>query len=320
MAFDLALSDLVTIGPRFVGAAFIWAGAIKAIAPHTFRSHLRALDAVSSKFVAPAVSLAAGLETAWGLMLLVDAASSIAYPATVLLLLVLTSISWWGVRSGKAKDCGCYGGFIQPSISQSIAINSAFAALIIAAWLLGTPSTSVAPWQIAIIVTGGLGFGLLGHVAQRFEFRHGRLMFETSPLKVGNRWRHSWADGQTARIDGEMLVAFLGPNCPYCSMFVKIANAMVQSPHLPRVVGVMSATDEEVRAYSERLGIRFPVATVSQSLMGRLARAVPTAVIVESGKIQEMWVGDMPPKIVSRFRDAFFPGLPDRVAESATAS
>jgi len=90
---------------------------------------------------------------------------------------------------------------------------------------------------------------------------------------------------------------------------------MVQSPTLPRVVGVIAAPDAEVKSYIDNYGIRFPVSTVSQSLMGRLVRGVPTAVIVESGAIKEMWIGNMPPAIVDRFRDAFFPNLA-KVAEA----
>lgn len=314
-AFDLSSpADWLTLGPRLVGATFIYAGAIKAIAPHTFRSHLRSLGWIRWNLLAPAVTAAAGLEAGWGVALLTGAAPALVYPATLLLLVVLTSISWWGVRSGKAKDCGCYGGYIQPSISQSIAMNATFALLILAAWASRTPSMDITWWRLALILVVGFGFAGLAYSALRFEKKNGRLLFDTSPLKVGNRWKHAWADGTTADVDGEVLVAYLGANCPYCSQFVKVANAMVQSPKLPRVVGVMSAPTEQVQAYIEDYAIRFPVATVSESLFGRLTRAVPTVVIVKSGKIEEMWAGNMPPVIVDRFRDAFFPNVATPVA------
>lgn len=307
-------ADWLTLGPRLVGLTFIYAGAIKAIAPHTFQNHLRSLGWIRWNLVSPAVTAAAGLEVAWGVALLTGAAPALVYPATLLLLGVLTSISWWGVRSGKAKDCGCYGGYVQPSISQSIALNATFALLIGAAWAARTPTLEITWWQLALVLIAGIGSAGLAEAAQRFENKNGRLMFDTSPLKVGKKWKHSWADGATADVDGEVIVAYLGTNCPYCSQFVKVANAMVQSPKLPRVVGVIAAPDDEVKAYIDSYGIRFPVSTVSQSLMGRLTRAVPTAVIVNAGKIEEMWIGNMPPLIVDRFRDAFFPDLAKQVA------
>jgi hypothetical protein len=218
------------------------------------------------------------------------------------------------VRSGKAKDCGCYGGYIQPSITQSVAMNATFALLVAAAWVSRTPTLAVTWWQIASILVIGIACAGVAEAAQRYENKNGKLMFETSPLKIGNKWKHSWADGATSDVAGEVLVAYLGTNCPYCSQFVKVANAMIQSPSLPRVVGVISAPETEVQSYIDTYGIRFPVSTVSQSMMGRLTRAVPTAVIVKSGKIEDMWIGNMPPAIVDRFRDAFFPDLPKVVA------
>lgn len=314
-AFDLSTpADWLTLGPRLVGLTFIYAGAIKAIAPHTFQNHLRSLGWIRWNLIAPAVTAAAGLEVAWGVALLTGAATAVLYPATVLLLVVLTSISWWGVRSGKAKDCGCYGGYVQPSIYQSIGLNATFALLIAAAWAARPATMEITWWQLALVVIAGLASAGVAEAAQRFENKNGRLMFDTSPLKVGNKWKHAWADGATADVNGEVLVAYLGMNCPYCSQFVKVANAMVQSPKLPRVVGVISAPENEVKDYIDKYGIRFPVSTVSQSLMGRLTRAVPTAVIVNAGKIEEMWVGNMPPLIVDRFRDAFFPDLVKQVA------
>jgi hypothetical protein len=306
--------EWLRLGPSIVGATFLWAGAIKAIAPHTFQNHLRSLGWVPPRLVGWAVTLAAGMEGGWGVALIIMAAPALVYPVTIALLLILTSISWWGVRSGKAKDCGCYGGFVQPSIAQSIALNSMFALLVILAWATSSPSASVQLWQAGLILTTTVGLAALAFFAQRFENVNGRLLFDTSPLKVGRRWKNSWADGATSAIDGEILVAYLGANCPYCSQFVKVANAMVQSPALPHVVGVMSAPDADVREYIQKSAVRFPVVTISQSLMGRLTRAVPTVVIVDQGEIKSMWAGNMPPEIVDRFRDAFFPDVSDKLS------
>ncbi len=315
--FEAGPSTWLTIGPRLVGATFIYTGIIKAIAPHTFQNHLSSLGWIPWKLQRPAVTAAAGVEGAWGIALLAGAAPALFYPATIALLVVLTTISWWGVRSGKAKDCGCYGGYIQPSIAQSMAINATLIAFLAIAWEFTNPTMDAALWQITLIVVAGIALAGLAETAQRFESTTGKPMFDTNPLKVGEPWKHRWADGATAGMDGEVLVAYLGTNCPYCSQFVKVANAMVQSPTLPRVIGVMSAPDPQVAEYVKNYEVRFPVVTVSQSLMGRLTRAVPTAVIVESGKIQEMWVGNMPPAIVDRFRDAFFPSMAKPVPEPA---
>lgn len=321
MMFDFqhaTTADWLSIGPRLVGITFLWAGAIKAFAPHAFARHLASLGWIPWRLQALAVTAAAALEAGWGLALLVNASPGLMLPATVVLLALLTSISWWGVRSGKAKDCGCYGGFIQPSITQSILMNAAFATVAVVSWTTGNRGVGIEMWQLAVILLGILISGGLAEAAQRFERRNDRPMFDTNPLKIGKKWKHPWADGATRRHDGEILVAYLGANCPFCSQFVKIANAMVQSPELPEVIGVMAADSSQVQAYKKDYQIRFPVVTISQSLMARLTRAVPTVVIVNSGIITEMWVGSMPPAVVDRFRDAFFPSV--RKERAATAN
>ncbi|MEO5902693.1 MAG: MauE/DoxX family redox-associated membrane protein, partial [Gemmatimonadaceae bacterium] len=263
LGFEAGPSAWLTIGPRLVGATFIYTGIIKAIAPHTFQNHLSSLGYIPWKLQRLAVTAAAGAEAAWGVALLAGAAPALFYPATIVLLAVLTSISWWGVRSGKAKDCGCYGGYMQPSIKQSIAINATLVALIVIAWKFTSPSMDAALWQITLVVAAGIALAGLTETAQRFESTTGKPMIDTNPLKVGEPWKHRWADGATAGMDGEVLIAYLGPNCPYCSQFVKVANAMVQSPTLPRVIGVMSAPDPQVAEYVKNYEVRFPVVTVS---------------------------------------------------------
>jgi hypothetical protein len=111
-------------------------------------------------------------------------------------------------------------------------------------------------------------------------------------------------------MEGEVLISFLGPDCPYCKQWVKVANAIAQSSSLPSPFGVVAASREAVDGFIKDHGIRFPLGVISPSLMTRLARAVPTTALVVSGVITEIWVGQMPPEFVGRFRRAFFPDAP----------
>ncbi|MEO5579173.1 MAG: MauE/DoxX family redox-associated membrane protein [Gemmatimonadaceae bacterium] len=316
---DITASHLIALGPRLVGATFVWAGVIKAIAPHTFLGHLSGLGLIPRKLLSPSVTAVAGLEVGWGIALLTGVAPGLVYPATVVTLILLASLSWWGVRSGKATDCGCYGGYVRPSIAASIGLNALFAGMVIAAWMARPAAgVSVEPWPVVAVLVGAIGFAALAEAAQRFARNHGRMMFDTSPLKIGRRWHHAWAGGITSSIQGEVLVAFLGPDCPYCSQWVKVANVIVQSPKLPSVVGVVAAPRQRLDTFIEDHGIRFPMAAVSQSLLGRLTQAVPTAVLVDSGRITRLWVGNLPPEFVRRMRTAFFPeAAPDGIPEHA---
>ena len=82
---------------------------------------------------------------------------------------------------------------------------------------------------------------------------------------------------------------------------------MQQTPDLPRVAGVVATTSDALENFVETSGIRFPITTISQTLMNRLVWGVPTTVLVSGGRIQKQWSGNMPPDFYDRFRHAFFP-------------
>jgi hypothetical protein len=296
----------VALGPLVVGATFLWTGAIKAFAPHVFREHLARLGWIPLGSVSYLVPAAAGLETGLGMMLILGLAPQLVLPLTAVLLVVLTAVSWWGVKSGRTTDCGCYGGYVAPSIAQSAMLNAAFIALVILAWQTGAAPSATPEWKIVVIIACTAVFAALGAAAQQFLLKNGRKMIETSPLKVGRHWSRRWGIG-LPEDGGEMMMSYLGPDCPYCKRWVRVLNAMDQAPGLPRVTGIVAVSAEKRDAFIESSGIRFPVVTIPVTLMSRLVWGVPTTVLVSSGRIEDLWGGHMPPEFFNRFKEAFFP-------------
>jgi hypothetical protein len=127
-----------------------------------------------------------------------------------------------------------------------------------------------------------------------------------SPLQPGKRWNTRWSGGTAINTNGEVLISFLGPDCPHCKKWVKIANAMVKSPMLPEVLGVVSVEESRLRQFRDDYEIQFPLARVSVSRMLSLAPAVPTTVLLNHGAIERIWVGNMPSDFSERFITAFF--------------
>ena len=280
---------------------------IKAAAPGTFRRHVASLGVISNALLSPSVTIAAALETGLGVALIVGLEPSITLPGSIILLVALSAISWWGVDSGKAVDCGCYGGFVQPSIWQSLGLNGLFCLLLIPEWIKRIHDSSVVGWQVAAVLSVILIVAVLTEIAQRYELKTGRPLVNTNPLKVGAKWRHRWAHGATAHLNGEFLVSLLGADCPFCQQWVKVGNAIGQSPSLPSVVGVIGDSRVRIDSFAAENGVKFPIAEISPSLMARLANAVPTTVHVVSGRISGIWVGQAPPEFADRVRRAFFP-------------
>ena len=297
---------LIAFGPLLVGATFLWAGAIKAISPHVFEEHLLRFGWIPRRLTPYLVPAAAGLEAAWGIVLILGIAPEVVLPATAVLLVALTAVSWWGVKSGHTTDCGCYGGYVVPSIGQSVMLNGAFVALVTLAWIFGPSVTVSASWKFLVMGAVGIAFAGLAARSRQFMYKHGRMMIETSPLKVGRRWSKRWGTGIPE--DGrEMLVSYLGPDCPHCKQWVRVLNAMYQSPGLPRVTGIVAVSAEKLATFIETSGIRFPIVTIPQTLMSRLVWGVPTTVLVSSGVIETRWGGNMPEDFFHRFKQAFFP-------------
>lgn len=314
-----SVTELPIFAARLVGVAFVWTGIIKMMAPHTFSQHLAKLGWIPNRFLAAAVSAIAGFEGGLGVALFLMVGPRVVLPGTVALLAVLTAVSWWGVKSGKTTDCGCYGGYIQPSILQSVALNSAFASILLAAWRFAPIESVPQRWEIAAVAAAALCVAGVTQAAQWFEGRNGRYMFNTNPLRVGARWRNPWASSAVSLAETESIVAYLGPDCPYCRQWVRFLNAIDASPSLPPVVGVVGTSGENQRRFVEESGIRFPIVNISPSLMARLSPAVPTTVDVVGGKITEIWVGSMPPALYDRFKRAFFPEAASSPADPSAA-
>jgi hypothetical protein len=301
------LKTLLAIGPILVGAVLLWTGVIKSVAPYSFREHLKSLGRIPPTALSTAVVLAAALEATWGTALIVNVLPSLVLPLSAGMLGILTTISWWGVKSGKASDCGCYGGFIEPSIGQSAAINGTFAALLIAWWMTGLAQVQTPAWKIIILAAVLLIVGGFAALSLQSERRNGRPIVDTNPLKVGARWNDRWAGRAGEKQPREFLVSWLGPDCSYCKQWVKAANAISQSDELPPIYGVAAAPQARIDEFMKEYEILFPVRRIPDSVFRRLVRGVPMTVRIVDGRVAEIWGSRMPMEFVVRMKTAFFP-------------
>ena len=295
------------VAVRLVGVTFLWTGMIKAIAPGNFQQHLGSLALFPPAWLEWIVAAVAGVELGLGAALLLGVGLRVIIPVTLVLLVALSSVSVWGVQSGKTADCGCYGGYIQPSIWQSLGLNIAFAGSLLAYFIFLNQPDDWSDWKVAIAVAlgiAGFAFVVYGRV---YERKHARPLIETNPLKVGARWRSSWSGGVKLAPDQESMVVFLGPDCPFCHQWVRFLNAISAAPSLPQVVGAMGASKSRRDTFVKEQRIKFPTVTVSPSLVSRLAPGVPTTVLVAKGRVEAIWMGAMPPAFYNRFKEAFFP-------------
>lgn len=292
---------------RATGLPFLWSGYIKATEPGPFLAHVTRLRLIPAPLLRATVVCIAAFEVSLGMALLLRVAVPYSYIGTAAFLLVLSVITIWGVRSGKTTDCGCYGGYVQPSVPQSLTANTVFGAITLLAWQASAsrPPETFKLWQSALVVLFGAASGVLSAAALRHERRHGEPLFDRNPLKIGNKFNPSWARLDKKYLEQDIIVCFLGTECPHCSRWVRFLNFMSKSPAFPSVVGVLAAPRSTIQSYVEDNSINFPVRGVASSLMARLAPAIPTTVFVKNGLVNDIWLGGAPTQLFPKLRSLF---------------
>lgn len=304
----MAFQTLLPLGAAVVGLVLIVTALMKVAAPFAFFRHVARLElelGVSNRVIVP---IAIGMEGALGAALLVRLAPNIVLPITAAAFVALTGLTVWSITSGKTADCGCYGGFITPSISQSVVLNGTYVLLVIGAWMTMPPQNVAEWWKIATVVLAGILFGGTASYALQHEFQTGVALFTPSPLKAGVKWKSAWSGATPRSPSGERIVTYLGPDCPYCQRWVRALNVIHESSELPPVTGIMSSPRRTISDFVKETGVRFPVSTISEARMQRLATAVPTTVLVENDIIQDVWTGaQLSEGFAERFKEVFFP-------------
>lgn len=275
----------------------------KAYRAPLFAAHLRSLGWFPAVAIPAITSTICGLEAAWGILLISQIAGSVVLPGSIALIAALSLVTWYSVKSGKTEDCGCYAGFVRPSLSQSLSLNFVYIALLTGAMVLGPVST----FGVGEALYGAAGAAIVTALIAVISLRRNSEGTNASPLEPGRSWNAKWSGGFKPPAESEILISYLGPECPYCKRWIKVANAMASSPELPSVVGVVAVGVDRLERFGREHDIRFPVKRIRASEMTKIAPAVPTSVLVNRGKIEEVWMGDMPPDFVTRFISAFFP-------------
>src|SRR5687767_14301096 len=93
----------------FVGVVLLYAGVLKALDSANFLRQVRKYGLLGRALERPATLLFIAFECALGVALIVNASPLVA-PIVAVLLLSFVALTFWGSRSGRVEDCGCYGG------------------------------------------------------------------------------------------------------------------------------------------------------------------------------------------------------------------
>ncbi len=122
------------IGTWIVGAVFLGTGIVKALASQEFITQVFRYRLLSPLLV-PFVAIAfIGLECAWGLGLILNEFPNYLIPGSIILIFCLSILTIWSTSTGPTEDCGCYGGLLVITPTQSVLLNLGYIALLGLAW------------------------------------------------------------------------------------------------------------------------------------------------------------------------------------------
>jgi len=320
------VSDIAPCAPIPVGAALLLAGLAKALDAPSFAAWLGRLTGLSIGLARAAGPPVLAGEAALGTALVVGLWPTWTLPMALGLVLLFTAVTLRALIRGEADECGCYGGLIRLTVPWSLALDLLYLVLLYLALLtvirVGAP-LSLWPgpgWKIATCLgAGALAWALA--VASWYSLqKRGRPLIIWSPIREGAAWESRWLGPRTRHDlgEGEHLVVFLSLECSRCSAWMGLLGKAVHPhPDLPRVLGVLDLPEEQ-RADLEGL-LGFPLVARGSLSIRRLAWAMPFGVLIENGRVREIWGDRVPETFLARLRALGVGGPPPPTADARVA-
>jgi len=287
-----------------VGIVFLLTGIAKVIEPWKFIRHIAQLGLLKPVFIVPTSITFIAIESALGIALIFRVFPKVIIPLSLLLLIGLSILTYWSTSTGQTEDCGCYNGWLEVSPTQSLILNFIYISLLIFAEFFGKYQLTVL-WQwVAVLIIFITSFAL---AAGSLEYKQnsGRPYIDFSPLRKNKIWQLEWlGEDSKSLMSGSVILVFMSPQCPQCKNWLKVLKFLQWQDDLPSVAGVVALNSvDEAQNFVDNYALNFPVAVVEQELYEKLRiEAVPTAVILEDGVIQDKWIGTMPMWFVDQIR------------------
>ncbi|MEM7201325.1 MAG: MauE/DoxX family redox-associated membrane protein [Planctomycetota bacterium] len=290
-------------GPILVGAVLLLTGVMKLIEPGIFAQHVMRLGVVPMRRLRWFLPIAILAEMILGGALLAGWVPRIAMVAAAVMLAVFTIVTLRAARAGRITSCGCYQGLIDLTPQQSAWVNVGYLTLLGLAFFF---RSGVGPWWAGIAVGAvallGLGYyRLSGHRA-----RNGKpALIEFGAIRSRRPWKSKWLPDAPVDLQrGEHLVVFISTTCTVCKPWLPVLNAIHTVPSGLPVLGVLTGEAREVVEFMASQKLRFPLIVVPGARFGRLIRTTPTGAHVVDGRIEEKFVGSIPPCYVECVRTA----------------
>lgn len=300
----VAILSVISIGGSLVvGGIFLIAGIVKALSPESFFDHLHKLRLLPQKLIVPIAISVTAVEIALGLALMLRLFPQWLFPVVLVLLPILTALTYWSTSTGRTEDCGCYGGLVKVNPIQSMGLNGLYASLIGFAWWYAVADVFTKTQQLIALLIAVAIAATISTIGHWYYTKYQKPILDLSPLRPNQRWQSEWLNGHgDSAMTGSKLVVFMNPDCSYCKKWLKPLNVVHKISDLPDILGAAVCSIDEAKSLIDAYKIQFPVVVLEPSTVEHLVKGYPTGVLLDNGVIQEKWVGIMPQKFVDSIR------------------
>ena len=169
------------------------------------------------------------LECVLGIALILRLFPQWLFISTIVLLLLLSGLTYWSTSTKRTDDCGCYNGLIDISPKQSLLLNAVYITLMGLAWFYPVADILTVSQQVTALFISLATSSLLTAVSYIYYWKNKKPILDLELLKVNRSWQPQWlkeyAESLTTR---EKLVVFLMPGCPTCKNWLKVLKVVHQ--------------------------------------------------------------------------------------------
>jgi len=269
-----------------IGSVFLITGLLKVIYSRPFILHVRNLGILPRALNEISASVFIQAECGVGVALLLQVFSSELIPVLFALIVGLSALTAWGVHSGRVEDCGCYGGWLNLDLKQSLGLNAVYLILLTVAWWTLGEDPPLEMWKVLFVI---VVFALCNFLVRKSA---NDPLLDISPLKMGRKWNRRWSNFQDVKEDEveSVLYIFMSHNCFRCKDWDPYILNLLQQTDLPTPVLIFPDIDSEPENRLKNVSLR----VMRPGKFRFLVYRTPTAVLVKNGLIEGKWVAHFP--------------------------
>lgn len=270
-----------------IGSVLLFAGLAKSLYMQPFIGHITSMKIFPKKSNVLIALLFVEIECGLGMSMILHVFPQELVPFTFCLVLVLSVMNFWAVRSGKIEDCGCYGGLISLTPWQSLLLNIAYLIILVVGQVSAITDYKTDMWKVWVVVIVILISGYLAKKSVEYP------LIDLSKLKTKRPWQDSWLENENFA-SGSFFVTFLNRNCADCLEWIPELKNLKTFKESPEIICIVPQDPASIDFIQSEIKSHFSSYLIDPRLFRNLVFLTPTAVLVEEGIISKKWVSTFP--------------------------